>query len=182
MRFTTLSLVSLTSVLLFSTFADTKSEYQRRYSMAECRLGSLAVKERDRDAQIGVWAINTLATIVVSSAAPTFAMSSGTSNCTDSPMNQQELEAMQREQNVYIAANLASLDKEAARGEGQTLDGLASLFGCESGNDAVAFKTMTRGHYEDIFEMRDAEQIRMKYLYTVQGLDESSRPKCVRLI
>lgn len=70
----------------------------------------------------------------------TLAITSGTSGCVEGGAVAQQVP-------VYIEINRANLAKEAARGEGETLAGLASLLGCKQ----EVFGPAMKANYNQIF-------------------------------
>ncbi len=80
----------------------------------------------------------------------TFAITSGTSGCVDDGAVKGAYQVP-----MYIEVNRAILAKEAARGEGETLAGLAQLMGCKQ----EVFAPAVKFHYDQIFlksEMKPA--------------------------
>jgi hypothetical protein len=75
----------------------------------------------------------------------TFGITSGTSGCT----NDGAITASARLP-VYAEANLDQLADNMARGQGEALSGLASLYGIAE-QDQPAFFTLTKAHFGEIF-------------------------------
>lgn len=94
--------------------------YAKSYGMAGCGLGSLLIKE---DGVIQVFAATTNGT----SGSQTFGISSGTSNCVTGSKA-----AMLQRQEEFFANNLASLSKEIAQGDGDSIKALSEQLGCSS--------------------------------------------------
>ncbi len=90
------------------------------YGTAGCGLGSLVFN--DQPGMIQILAATTNGT----SGSQTFGISSGTSNCTPGSKM-----AQLSQQQDFVAANFPALSKDMARGEGETLTGLASSLGCK---------------------------------------------------
>jgi hypothetical protein len=107
------------------------------YGDAGCGLGSMIFAQKNEPTS-QVLAATTNGT----SGNQTFGISSGTSNCTDSGHVK---EAMQVP--MYIEINKLSLAKDAARGQGDTVSGLAQLLGCNAKNLGPAMQS----HYKQIF-------------------------------
>jgi len=72
----------------------------------------------------------------------TIGITLGTSGCTDDGAM-----ADNKQVPAYIEMNKVALAKEAARGEGETLAGLAQLMGC----NAVTFAPAVKANYDQIF-------------------------------
>jgi hypothetical protein len=89
----------------------------RPYGKAGCGLGSLLISPSGNQ---------TSAATTNATGYQTFAITSGTSNCVPG-----RKAAAMLEQERFITANLMSLSKEIAQGEGETLASFAGLLGCE---------------------------------------------------
>jgi hypothetical protein len=122
------------------------SNAQAAVGSAGCGLGSLIFKD-------DIWWKQVFAaTTNGTSANQTFGITSGTSNCSPG------ISANLQKQKDYIAANLSSLQREASQGNGNTVNGLASVFGCPtySYND---FGTYSQSKYNEIFNSNDPYEI-----------------------
>lgn len=109
---------------------------QRNYGMAGCGLGSQVFSSKGLMAQTS--ASTTNATVWNQ----LFAISSGTSNCEG-----KEEEIAQVE---FVTGNLATLQKEMAQGEGETLAALSGVLGCQ--NDAYpALARKLKAEHNTIF-------------------------------
>lgn len=108
------------------------------YGMAGCGLGSIIFKDNGTFMQI------LAATFNGSFGNQTFAMSSGTLNCTSGGVVK-----AQREQAAFAEVNFQDLKRNMASGGGEFLTSFSSLLGCE---DAVkpTFAKMTQEKYESI--------------------------------
>lgn len=89
---------------------------QRKYGMAGCGLGSVV---------FGTGGGTTAATTNGSFYSQLFGISFGTSNCVPD-----KAQAALMKQEAFVATNYPTLTKEMARGEGQTIAGLAEVLGC----------------------------------------------------
>ena len=105
--------------------------------MAGCGLGTFVFKENDK---MQVLAATTNGT----SGSQTFGITTGTSNCKPGK------DAATAEQRVFIEANLASLEKEAAQGQGEHLMAFASLLGCEQSDFAANSQQNFTNLYGDL--------------------------------
>lgn len=113
---------------------------------AGCGLGSVVFKGNDWWKQI------LAATTNDSTLSQTLGITSGTSNCAPGLFGEVQ------KQEDYMIANLISIQREAAQGSGETLNGLASVLGCDNSSFA-GFGVYTQEKYTDIFNSEDAKQI-----------------------
>ncbi|MGE4132657.1 MAG: DUF3015 family protein [Bdellovibrionales bacterium] len=154
-------LIALLSIFAFAgsfAFADTKKRpakgmsepmesYEVPWGMAGCSIWNYVIKDKEQGPQIGVWALEHLVFGVQISAITT-----GTSNCVEAP----GMKHAQNEQEVFVNVNLASLQKEAAQGQGRHLDTLAEIFGCEN---KASFAQLSQNRYEAIFSKEEASSV-----------------------
>lgn len=94
------------------------SAYSRPYGLSGCGLGSLWI-EKDHGQ---IWSATTNSTAFNQ----LFAISSGTSNCVESPTS-----AKADRMDKYIVANQVALADDIARGQGETIQGLAQIMNCK---------------------------------------------------
>lgn len=120
-------LLGLATVFSMSAFAG-------HYGDAGCGLGSVVFGDKPGIVQVFA------ATTNGSSANQSFGITSGTSNCTAE-------KGMAKRIPMYIEVNRLVLAKEAARGEGEILYGLARLMGCNT----QKFGTTLKSNYNQIF-------------------------------
>ena len=125
-------LILALAVLVSSSFAA------KKYGMAGCGLGSIVIGANG--GQISA------ATTNGSSASQLFGITSGTSNCAEDGVAMNEGET-----NSFAEANFESLKQEMAQGQGDNLQVLASLMGC----DAHALGSAARSNYGSIFDRSD---------------------------
>lgn len=117
------------------------------YGSAGCGLGSILFHDDN------TWWKQTFAATTNSwSGNQTFAMTSGTSNCPSG------VEGQRQAQKDFVMTNLASLQREAAQGSGETITGLASVMGCDKAN-YDQFGAYTQSHYEQIFNSKQADAV-----------------------
>lgn len=138
---------------------------QMPYSMGGCGLGSILIKDRGQWEQAGVAFLNNFFF------PQTFAITSGTSNCSDVPKK-----TAQMEQEVYVTANLGNLTKEAAQGNGEHLTGLAEVLGCEN----VDLGGFSRENYETLFSDSEPKTVLESYKKQLKSSPEYARA-CSRL-
>ena len=103
------------------------------YGLAGCGLGSMVFEKNTKVHQ--VFAATTNGTF----GTQTFGISSGTSNCTGGGVAK-----IEREQELFVEANLNTLTEEMAQGKGETLFAFAGILGCR---DASAFGKFTQANY-----------------------------------
>ncbi len=128
-----LKIFVLVSILTATAYAETKpATGNRGYGQAGCGLGSLVFGSQKGPVQI-------LAATLNFTGVNTFAMTSGTSNCKA---------VFGRDATDFIDANRMTLAKEMARGEGETLDSLATIYNCENSS---AVSAVLKSNYQEIF-------------------------------
>ena len=110
------------------------SAFAANYGEGGCGLGSV-VMGKDGNQVLAV-------TTNDSFGSQTSGISSGTSNCVDGGTV-----AINREVPMFIEVNRIALAKDAARGQGETLAGLAQLMGCQEHTFGQAMKS----NYDSIF-------------------------------
>jgi hypothetical protein len=113
----------------------------RRYGMAGCGLGSILLPNGP---QALTSIINSLGWNQV------FMISSGTSNCQSEDSRQVMLN-----QEHFMANNFRDVARDAARGGGIQLKGLAQTLGC-TGHEYDRFAKLAQDHYQDIFSQPGA--------------------------
>ena len=139
------------------------------YGMAGCGLGSLIMKTNSKGAQSSAATTNgyTYTTL--------FGILSGTSNCVDTDS---ETAAVERE--VYISANLASLSKEAAQGEGRHLLAFADVLGCAGEESYPQFVKVSQEQHQAIFNSEDPQAVLNSYISAVKS-NSQLKTECNRL-
>jgi hypothetical protein len=105
------------------------------YGEAGCGLGTMVMGQNGNQ----ILAATTNGT----SGSQTFGITSGTSNCTDHGA----VKASNRIP-MYIEVNKLALAKEASRGQGEAIAGLAALYGCDDKKMGAALKA----NYNQVFE------------------------------
>lgn len=88
-----------------------------KYGMAGCGLGSLILGDKPGKVQI-------VSALLNSWGSQTSAITTGTSNCTESAGSMADLR--------YIEDNRQALQSEVAQGDGETVVGLLQLWGCDT--------------------------------------------------
>ena len=106
------------------------------YGSAGCGLGSLVIEEDN------TWWKQVIAATLNGTGVQTFGISTGTSNCdSPTPMKTAQVES-------YVEANRMALAKDIARGQGETIANLASVYGCKS---SKTFGKALKSNYRSIF-------------------------------
>ena len=136
------------------------------YGMAGCGLGALVIDRNEQLPQIGAWFLNGIY------GNQTFGITSGTSNCVE---GRTKIVAM--EQEVFVAANLTTLKKQASQGEGEHLDGLAEVFGCSGDKEKVRLLQMCKQEYRKIFTSKEPETVLHNILSVIQN-DSTLQKNC----
>jgi hypothetical protein len=139
------------------------------YGMAGCGLGSIIMKSNTKGAQSSAATTNgyTYTTL--------FGIISGTSNCVDT-----ETESAAVEREVYISANLASLSKEAAQGEGRHLLAFADVLGCAGEESYPQFVKVSQEQHQAIFNSDDPQAVLNSYINAVKS-NNQLKTECARL-
>lgn len=110
------------------------------YGMAGCGLGAIPFGDKnDVTSQLIASILNFW------SGVQTYAITTGTSECSDSGVIKAEME-----QKVYAYNNFDNLRQDIAKGEGETLTSFAYLFGCEA-SSVETFGEVTQANFEQIF-------------------------------
>jgi hypothetical protein len=104
------------------------------YGTAGCGLGSIAFHAKPGFIQVVAATLNGIG------GNQTFGISTGTSNC-DIPHSGQQAA-------VFIEVNREILAKDAARGQGETIEGLASILGCD---DSAALGQALQSNFDGVF-------------------------------
>lgn len=104
------------------------------FGMAGCGLGAALFKDRPGKVQLFVATTNQAISNQSSG------ITSGTSNCTDSLYNKSVA-------TYFLEQNRKPLLSDIARGEGEALLGLASLYGC---SDVKALSSTLREHFSEL--------------------------------
>ncbi len=108
----------------------------RKYGMAGCGLGSMVFGTGNP--QISAATTN-------NSFGQPYAITTGTSNCSPEP----EATAVLKQES-FVVANYATLSKELAQGQGQSVAGLAEVLGCES-SVLPEFGSFAQSKYDALF-------------------------------
>lgn len=150
-----------------SSSSDEESYGGAPWGMAGCGLWAGIIKGKDKSSQLGVYALRNL---VLNS--QTSAITSGTSNCVH-----EGSAYAQKEKEVFVTVNLASLEREAAQGQGQHLNAFAEILGCP---DHDAFANFSQDNYNSIFKTQEPNGVLKNYLDEVKK-DQQLKKQCVRI-
>ena len=124
-------LFCLLAVLLIPSFSWSQTA-TRGYGQAGCGLGSLVFGSQKGPVQILAYTLNF-------TGGSTFAMSSGTSNCKP---------VFGRDATDFIDANRMTLANDIARGNGETIQSLATIYRCQN---SEALSIVLKRNYGEIF-------------------------------
>ena len=139
------------------------STYGREYGLAGCGLGSIVIGNKGGQ----IWAATTNGT----GYSQLFGISSGTSNCVESPTS-----AKADRMDKYIVVNKVALADDIARGEGETIQGLAQIMNCSQA-DQLGSKLQSK--FSSIFPSHDLEANEITdRIITVVGQDETLATAC----
>lgn len=141
---------------------NTNRGFARSYGLAGCGLGSMVMGPKGGQ----IFAATTNATGM-----QTIGITFGTSNCIGTPTA-----AKADRMDKYIVANKVQLADDIARGEGETIQGLAQLMNCL---DASGLGWKLQSKFSTIFESHDmaANQITDRII-TVVGQDGNLSAAC----
>ncbi len=114
--------------------------YAAGYGAAGCGLGSMLLGSEKGFVQVFASTTNGTA------GSQTFGISSGTSNCGSGGKTAV----------AFIDANKTSLSSDIAKGQGETLDALAEIYGVK---DVHAMRRTLKPAWKDIFNSADASMI-----------------------
>jgi hypothetical protein len=106
----------------------------------------------------------------------TSAITSGTSNCTDTPAGSEEAYRMERE--TFVSMNLGDLNKEASKAEGNHLRGLAEMIGCGEESQFLVFAAAAQAGHGVIFSDANPANVSQRFIETARASD--ALKGCVR--
>ena len=137
--------------------------YARNYGLSGCGLGSLWIDKNHAQ----IWSATTNGTAYNQ----LFAISSGTSNCVESPTS-----AKADRMDKYIVVNKVALADDIARGQGETIQGLAQIMNCQQ---AEMLGSKLQSKFSTIFTSHEvsANDITDRII-SVVGQDESLASAC----
>ncbi|MDH4469190.1 MAG: DUF3015 family protein [Bacteriovoracaceae bacterium] len=147
-------------ILVISTFGpESFAQTQKGYGQAGCGLGSMVFGSQKGPVQIFAATLN-------GTGSQTIAMTLGTSNCKG---------VFGRSTTEFLEANKNEISLEAAKGTGETIVSLATLYGC---NNATLFGMTLKKNYETIFPKSPMQGTELNRLIIETIKEESSILRC----
>lgn len=122
--------------------ASVSSLSAAKYGMAGCGPGALIISENTMPMQVLAGTTNGIGNAY--SGSQSFAISSGTSNCSDD-----EKAFNEKQQQIFVHVNLSGLQHEMAAGNGEKLTALSGLMGCPV-EVRAEFRTVSRSSYQEL--------------------------------
>ena len=149
---------------------DEEGGYKQPYGMAGCGLGSVVIKSNTKFPQLIAATLNN------------WASQTSAISCTQSSNCQQtKTETAQMEQEVFIATNLRSIEKDVSAGGGQFTEALAQVMGCTDSGEYDRFLEVSRANYGRIFASGDAKAVTAEYQQVLRS-DEGLAKGCDRVV
>jgi hypothetical protein len=142
--------------------------FGQNYGMAGCGLGSIVTKEMGwGDDMMQILAATTNGTAY----SQTFGISTGTSNCGGAAIEATEGLKKKTAQQTYLKYNLTQVKADAAKGEGDYIEGLAGLFGCQNRltGSFSDFADLSRQNFEQIFTSDESDVVWNNYIHAIQS-------------
>lgn len=130
-------LLAAVAVVCAGSFAHAQGD-------AGCGLGSMIIQENTKVMQV-------LAATTNATGGQIFAISTGTSNC-----KSQQVVRNDKAIQYFAEANQADLSREIAQGQGEKLQTLAALYGCQ-GDAQKAFASKAQASYSSIIPSADVK-------------------------
>ncbi len=121
-------------VLGFFVLGASVASAKGHYGMAGCGIGALVFGDQPGSVQIAAGILNEIIS------PQTSAITSGTSNCIDDNGHAAT--------EMYIETNKVALQEDVARGQGETLSGLLTMWKCENTNQ---IGSTLQQNYQQIF-------------------------------
>ena len=116
---------------------EPRSDAASGQNQAGCGLGSMAIQDNSKWAQVGASLLN-------GTGMQSFAITFGTSNCTEDGVA-----SAAREKDAFVEANIADIRRDLSVGNGDYLSSLASLYGCK-GSQTESFNRALRKHQDSV--------------------------------
>ena len=149
-------LLAAVAVVFGASFAQAQGD-------AGCGLGSMIIQENTKVMQI-------LAATTNGTGGQIFAISTGTSNC-----RSQQIVRNDKAIQYFTEANQSDLSREMAQGQGEKLQTLAALYGCE-GDSTRAFASKAQASYSSIVPSSDVTATAM-----VQNMNTTLAGTCATM-
>ena len=134
------------------------------YGLAGCGLGSMAFGTKPGMIQIIAGTLNDIG------ANQLFGLTTGTSNCDIPEMGQKAA--------MFIEVNHETLAREAARGQGETVSGLAFILNC---SDPATFGQSLQQNYERIFTGNKSTYDTTREILSTMKTDQALKASCETL-
>jgi hypothetical protein len=151
--------------------APEASSYQAPYGMAGCGLGSVVIKSDTAWPQVTAVTLNGIGMNQISAIS-----CSKSSNC-----GEPKPEVARQEQQVFIASNLASLEKDMSAGGGQFAEAFAQVLGCTDNDEYARLLAVSRANYARIFSNVDSGLVYDQYMQVLRS-DEILAKGCERIL
>jgi hypothetical protein len=140
------------------------------YGAAGCGLGSVVFGNQEGFVQ--VFAATTNGTFY----SQTFGITSGTSNCV-----QTGLVKADKEQEMFMEANLNHIQRDMASGGGEYLDSFGQLLGCDASMQS-SLDQFAQDHYASIFPTEETSSTQALYIFKAQiSMEEDFVRACTRI-
>ncbi len=138
------------------------NSFARPYGLSGCGLGSILIDKN----HMQIWSMTTNGTY-----SQLFGISSGTSNCVESPTS-----AKADRMDKYIVVNKVALADDIARGQGETIQGLAQIMNCQGAEILgsklqSSFATIFPSHNVSVNDITD-------HIISIVGQDASLSAAC----
>lgn len=180
-------LLSIAAVLMMSHAADAKEKKRKKrssesssmgdsmssgggsshegkaYGLAGCGLGSIVFGAKPGFIQVVAATLNF-------TGFQTIGMTAGTSNC--------DIPEMGHQAAAFIEVNKEIVKKDAARGNGESLENLAQILGCTNSND---FNQMLQQNFENIFKSENSSMETTRLIINSIKQDAKLTSSCAAL-
>jgi hypothetical protein len=137
-----MKLINKTLALMLLFVGSSSFAYQ--YGMAGCGLGTLVFKDQPGKIQIVAGILNNLVV------PQTSAITTGSSNCYEASASEAA--------NHYIESNGEALQKDISQGQGETLAGLLTIWGCGNVDQVGA---ALQSNYQQIYSSGKASNVEL---------------------
>lgn len=159
-------LIFTLGTFLLTVCLAVSSIFAEGYGVSGCGLGSVLIPTRDSFSQLVSYTIN------IFYFNQSVAITSGTSNC-----NSNSGAFNDREQELFAAVNMMSLEQEMAAGKGENLTAFASLLGCPN-DQIITFGNMTRKEYQTFSNFSDTPSTFVKMVKANIAKDKTLSAAC----
>lgn len=129
-------------IIILVALLSMQSMAAHHYGMAGCGLGSLVFQDQPGQIQIVAATLNNIVS------PQTSAITTGTSGCYEESRSEVSMR--------YIETNKSALKEDVARGQGEAIEGLYTMWNCES---KAAITQDLKKNYNSIFKSNETSQI-----------------------